>query len=819
MEKAKEHYMDRLRREWQEADAEAAVKARIAEEVAANAICQSRPMYSSTCEDVSGSSESTGVDFVEAIVVEGGDGIVLDAEAIAAQIEEERKKQLDLLSKLFPEDKDSGDEEEKVIEIAKLRAFPLPTDVNAKKRKHDLDISSASVVTSSVQPNEDESGGAGVLKSSTHESEALDFSVKQKSKTRRVKFSEEADERSIESLNDENATVNSQHEDLFELPKGVRSILKKSQEDSEKVDADRNGDGDGNEEDEEEEEEYYPSSRSPSPEGGLSDESKWERLFKYAGLKKGVEVTKPSDAVSSNPGLTLWTGISLDVNDGAEPAVAEVDTLHRGAVMDDGLFSGVLSEKEEESDPSHENNLGVTATDSVYIKKKKNRVTGAQQDGVGNDGIFSGVLSDPGEDTDSPEPSVLGSELPDSVALKKSKKLTETPETSSDTLPDQGEESSGFEDADEDSHNSESDASGDSELYEEDDEDEDMDDFVDAAPGLKIVAPIPLNEASKASKWENMFKSATSVAEPVEGVFSGSLDEADVPGRPRAVVSVPRMFESATMNRTGSVSESPKILDAVVASEVMEDVSIRSSEEENATLSSEDIPDPDVAQTVKDDKTDASEEEEVGASHQQTGGMSGNLLERFNMEQNEPESGGAQSSGDGQQGGLDPGNEGDREGLGASSSIPILAVDENTKWMQRATWKSLMGADGRATFSLKQVTGESESTKAAENDAVPEQSLNAFSFNFARNPPKDSEPKRKPLSIERADLKQRSVSAVKNIKPAKVTEDETGCSFMKSADSEKEWRASKAELRIDSKAKHKAALRKMKKMKGSGGAR
>jgi len=36
------------------------------------------------------------------------DGIAVDADEITAQIEKERKKQLDLLTKLYPEDKDAG---------------------------------------------------------------------------------------------------------------------------------------------------------------------------------------------------------------------------------------------------------------------------------------------------------------------------------------------------------------------------------------------------------------------------------------------------------------------------------------------------------------------------------------------------------------------------------------------------------------------------------------------------------------------------------------------------------------------------------------
>jgi len=71
VEKAKENYMDRLRREWAETEAEAAVKAKIAEKAAANDYCQSRPMYSSKFEDVSGSPESNRVDFVEVIGEEG----------------------------------------------------------------------------------------------------------------------------------------------------------------------------------------------------------------------------------------------------------------------------------------------------------------------------------------------------------------------------------------------------------------------------------------------------------------------------------------------------------------------------------------------------------------------------------------------------------------------------------------------------------------------------------------------------------------------------------------------------------------------------
>lgn len=71
MEKAKEHFMDRLRREWTEAESEAAAKAKIAEKAAANAISQSRPMYSSQCEDVSGSPGSNRFEPEDVIGEEG----------------------------------------------------------------------------------------------------------------------------------------------------------------------------------------------------------------------------------------------------------------------------------------------------------------------------------------------------------------------------------------------------------------------------------------------------------------------------------------------------------------------------------------------------------------------------------------------------------------------------------------------------------------------------------------------------------------------------------------------------------------------------
>lgn len=94
----------------------------------------------------------------------------------------------------------------------------------------------------------------------------------------------------------------------------------------------------------------------------------------------------------------------------------------------------------------------------------------------------------------------------------------------------------------------------------------------------------------------------------------------------------------------------------LVCAAVMEDAS-RRSPQENASTSTDDIPNPDVAKSEKNDTTDASEEEEECADDQQTGAMSGNLLARFNMERDEPQTTGAKYFEDLQPAGLDPGEE------------------------------------------------------------------------------------------------------------------------------------------------------------------
>jgi hypothetical protein len=99
-------------------------------------------------------------------------------------------------------------------------------------------------------------------------------------------------------------------------------------------------------------------------------------------------------------------------------------------------------------------------------------------------------------------------------------------------------------------------------------------------------------------------------------------------------------------------------------------------------------------------------------------------------------------------------------------------LNQNAHWVQRASWKSLVGADGRASFSLiSSVTGD------------------------RREPEKGSQK-------QKAEEKKKK-------RP-------DGSSFMRSATAEEDWRASRSELRMDSKAKHKAAVRTIKKLWGPG---
>ena len=223
--------------------------------------------------------------------------------------------------------------------------------------------------------------------------------------------------------------------------------------------------------------------------------------------------------------------------------------------------------------------------------------------------------------------------------------------------------------------------------------------------------------------------------------------------------------------------------------------------------------------------------------------VGGNLLARFEMEgftsepskSPIPQAGSPQSQNDNEgESGLD--QQMSTSAIGEGSNSTLLAkenqvVDENSKWVQRATWKSLVGADGRAAFSLKQVTGESNNenvTRKVVEEPEPatttEQAF-TFNFNFARTQleaPKAVWPPQNPVIAKAASGSIPSGSRTEEKKEdskAGVLEGVDGCVFMKSTTAEKDWRASKSELRMDSKAKHKSAVRTMKRLRSSGGAR
>lgn len=220
--------------------------------------------------------------------------------------------------------------------------------------------------------------------------------------------------------------------------------------------------------------------------------------------------------------------------------------------------------------------------------------------------------------------------------------------------------------------------------------------------------------------------------------------------------------------------------------------------------------------------------------------VGGNLLARFETEgiTSEPSKSPTPQAGSPQQGhhdnedknGLDQQMSTSEIGEGSNSTSAAKenqVADMNSKWVQRATWKSLVGADGRAAFSLKQVIGECNNENVARKDveepepATTTEQAFTFNFNFARtqlDAPKAVWPPQNPVIAKAA-----SGSMSSGMRTEEKKEDSKagvdGCVFMKSTTAEKDWRASKSELRMDSKAKHKSAVRTMKKLRSSGGAR
>ncbi len=166
-------------------------------------------------------------------------------------------------------------------------------------------------------------------------------------------------------------------------------------------------------------------------------------------------------------------------------------------------------------------------------------------------------------------------------------------------------------------------------------------------------------------------------------------------------------------------------------------------------------------------------------------------------------------------------------------------LKQNAHWVQRASWKSLVGADGRASFSLiSSVTGDrrdpekgSQKQKAAtqtnngggaatEPEVTTLQTTQKASLKYMerhRDRAMGSRNKRPRRSSEFAEEGVEGVVIAGTTVPEeKKKKRPDGSSFMRSATAEEDWRASRSELRMDSKAKHKAAVRTIKKLWGPG---
>ncbi|KAL3686836.1 hypothetical protein R1sor_013145 [Riccia sorocarpa] len=144
--------------------------------------------------------------------------------------------------------------------------------------------------------------------------------------------------------------------------------------------------------------------------------------------------------------------------------------------------------------------------------------------------------------------------------------------------------------------------------------------------------------------------------------------------------------------------------------------------------------------------------------------------------------------------------------------------------LTRATWKSLVGETGRVVFSLQQVLGgKSSGTTPATDElpATPQPEAQADSVNFAGEENVSSfgtsitQDDARTKSVTKVDFKSWQEFPEVDAPPQlPVFTDSSVCPFMKSPDAEEEWLASKSELRSDYRVKHKQAVKKSRKLRG-----
>jgi hypothetical protein len=377
----------------------------------------------------------------------------------------------------------------------------------------------------------------------------------QKMKKPRVSFLEEGDAAINPVAKDSKLIIEENHggestERVVDVAKFVRPILKKTQNEPQAVKNHKNlsqddEHEDDNDDDDSLEEEYFSSSRSPTPEGNLSEKSKWDRLFKHASVKKGQDVPIPCNG--------MFTGISLDDDEDEEPAVpvssdSKWENLFQGATgtgtRSDSTILDIAGDQSLDL-PSKSNNKS--------RPKKSSKAVAPLQVSTTENEILSVVDASP-KSAAKCDMVAEGGDVAfvSSASEEKSEDEVELDDVS---MEDPSESSSsGYEDAN-------------GELDEEDSEFS-SDDYVDAV--LKSASPQALSEAAKASKWENIFKSAMSAGDESSqgGIFSGSLDDADVKDttkdvsvRPRSSVKKTRMFQgaAAALDIEGDADDAPMV--------------------------------------------------------------------------------------------------------------------------------------------------------------------------------------------------------------------------------------------------------------------
>ncbi|BBN09366.1 nucleolar protein 8 [Marchantia polymorpha subsp. ruderalis] len=149
--------------------------------------------------------------------------------------------------------------------------------------------------------------------------------------------------------------------------------------------------------------------------------------------------------------------------------------------------------------------------------------------------------------------------------------------------------------------------------------------------------------------------------------------------------------------------------------------------------------------------------------------------------------------------------------------------------LTRATWKSLVGETGRVVFSLQQLTGAVLPPATTPRDETPAAEDTPMEEISSRSDPIEGNDHTKTsLATNQPDRKKQGAFIGQNMMTKSVLatsevdappqihfpSDSGVCSFMKSPNAEKEWLATKSDLRTDYRSKHKQAVKKSKKLRG-----